>query len=75
MDDKPSGKQTIDVGNDWYFWFATDAFHVDKRLRRLNRRLPSDPCWSLSSAPFKGIGGTLEKLVCCKRKSTLNPRY
>jgi adenylate cyclase len=75
MDDKPSGKQTIDVGNVWYFWFATDAFHVDKRLRRLNRRLPSDPRCKFCNAPFKGIGGALEKLVFGKRQSTLNPRY
>jgi adenylate cyclase len=75
MDDKPSGNKPIDVGNVWYFWFATDAFHVDKRLRRLNRMLPSDPRCKFCNAPFKGIGGALEKMVFGKRQSALNPRY
>lgn len=75
MDIKSSGNKSIDVGNVWYFWFATDAFHIDKRLRRLNRMLPSDPRCKFCNAPFKGIGGTLEKLVFGKRQSDLNPRY
>ena len=37
------GKEPIDIGNVWYVGIATDAFHVDKRLRRLNRRRPRDP--------------------------------
>jgi adenylate cyclase len=75
MQDKPSGNKPIDVGSVWYFWFATDAFHVDKRLRRLNRMLPSDPRCKFCNAPFKGIGGALEKMVFSKRQSALNPRY
>ena len=75
MDDKPDSKQPIDVGNVWYFWFATDAFHVDKRLRRLNRVLPSDPRCKFCNAPFKGVGGALERIVFGKRQSDLNPRY
>ncbi len=69
------GKEPIDIGNVWYFWFATDAFHVDKRLRRLNRRLPSDPRCKFCYAPFRGVGGALERLVFGKRQSALNPRY
>ena len=53
------GKEPVDVGNVWYFWFATDAFHVDKRLRRLNRRLPSDPRCKFCNAPFRGVGGAV----------------
>lgn len=68
-------KNSIDVGNVWYFWFSTDAFHVDKRLRRLNRRLPSDPRCKFCNAPFRGIGGALERIVFGKRQSALNPRY
>ncbi len=64
-----------DVGSVWYFWFATDAFHIDKRLRRLNRRLPSDPRCRFCNAPFRGIGGTLERMLFGKRQSSLNPRY
>jgi adenylate cyclase len=74
LNDKP-GEKTIDVGNVWYFWFSTDAFHVDKRLRRLNRRLPSDPRCKFCNAPFRGIGGALERVVFGKRQSALNPRY
>jgi len=68
-------KNPPDVGSVWYFWFATDAFHVDKRLRRLNRRLPRDPRCKFCNAPFRGIGGTLERIVFGKRQSALNPRY
>jgi len=68
-------KKPIDVGNVWWFWFSTDAFHVDKRLRRLNRMLPSDPRCKFCNAPFKGIGGTLERVVFGKRQSDLNPRF
>jgi adenylate cyclase len=74
LNEKPGGKP-IDVGNVWYFWFSTDAFHVDKRLRRLNRRLPSDPRCKFCNAPFRGIGGALERVVFGKRQSALNPRY
>ena len=64
-----------DVGSIWYFWFATDAFHVDKRLRRLNRRLPSEPRCRFCNAPFRGMGGALERMLFGKRQSSLNPRY
>lgn len=70
-----SGNKNIDIGNVWYFWFATDAFHVDKRLRRLNRLLPSDPRCKFCNAPFRGFGGALERVVFGKRQSDLNPRY
>ncbi len=69
------GKKPIDVGNIWYFWFATDAFFVDKRLRRFNRLLPSDPRCKFCNAPFRGVGGALGRLVFGKRQSDLNPRY
>ena len=68
-------KKAIDVGNVWYFWFSTNAFHVDKRLRRLNRMLPSDPRCKFCNAPFKGIGGTLERIIFGKGQSDLNPRF
>lgn len=74
MNENPR-KSDIDVGNVWYFWFSTDAFHVDKRLRRLNRMLPADPRCKFCNAPFRGIGGALERVVFGKRQSALNPRY
>jgi adenylate cyclase len=67
--------KSIDVGEVWWFWFNTSAFHVDKRLRRLNRMLPSDPRCKFCSAPFSGIGGALERAVFGKRQSSLNPRF
>ena len=30
----------VDVGDVWWFWFTTNAFDVDKRLRRIFRILP-----------------------------------
>lgn len=71
MDDK----KAVEVGNVWYFWFSTNAFHVDKQLRRLNRMLPSEPRCKFCNAPFKGIGGRLERIVFGKAQSTLNPRF
>lgn len=68
-------KKPVDVGNVWWFWFSTSAFDVDKRLRRLNRRLPSDPRCRFCNAPFSGIGGALERMLFGKRQSSLNPRY
>ena len=68
-------KKSIDVGEVWWFWFNTSAFHVDKRLRRLNRMLPSDPRCKFCSAPFSGVGGALERAVFGKRQSDLNPRF
>lgn len=68
-------KEPLDVGSVWHFWFSTNAFHVDKRLRRLNRILPSDPRCKFCNAPFRGIGGALERMVFGKAQSALNPRY
>lgn len=68
-------RSPIDVGNVWWFWFSTNAFFVDKRLRRLNRMLPRDPRCKFCNAPFRGVGGALERVVFGKRQSTLNPRY
>jgi adenylate cyclase len=68
-------KKPVDAGTVWWFWFNTSAFDVDKRLRRINRRLPSDPRCKFCNAPFEGIGGRLERIVFGKRRSDLNPRY
>lgn len=68
-------RKDVDIGSVWYFWFSTDAFHVDKRLRRLNRMLPSEPRCKFCNAPFKGIGGMLEHRIFGKRQSVLNPRF
>jgi len=70
-----SEKKAIEVGNIWYFWFSTNAFHVDKRLRRVNRVLPSDPRCKFCNAPFKGFGGALERIIFGKAQSDLNPRF
>jgi adenylate cyclase len=68
-------KKTVDVGNVWWFWFTTNAFAVDKRLRRIMRFLPRDPRCKFCNAPFQGIGGTLVRSLFGKQRSALNPRF
>ena len=68
-------KKPVDVGNVWWFWFTTNAFAVDKRLRRFQRVLPHDPRCKFCNAPFQGFGGTLMRLLFRKQRSALNPNY
>ncbi len=70
MDKKP-----VDVGSVWWFWFTTNAFAVDKRLRRIMRLLPEDPRCKFCNAPFRGIGGRLVRAMFGKQRSQLNPNY
>ena len=70
-----SGTQSNDVGKVWWFWFSTNAFFVDKRLRQIFRVLPSDPRCKFCNAPFRGLGGTLVRLIFRKERSNLNPRF
>ena len=70
-----SDKKSVDVGNVWWFWFTTNAFAVDKRLRHILRVLPRDPRCKFCNAPFQGIGAVLVKVLFGKRRSDLNPRY
>jgi adenylate cyclase len=64
---------SLDVSQVWAFWFTTSAFDVDKRLRRIFRRLPSDPRCKFCNAPFRGIGGSIVRTVFHKERSHLNP--
>lgn len=68
-------KKPIDVGNVWWFWFSTNAFAVDKRLRRIMRVLPHDPRCKFCNTPFQGIGGMIARVFFGKQRSSLNPRY
>src|SRR5919112_2782 len=68
-------KKSVDVGNVWWFWFTTNAFAVDKRLRHFQRALPRDPRCKFCNAPFQGIGGALMRVLFRKQRSALNPRY
>ncbi|HSL45539.1 MAG TPA: adenylate/guanylate cyclase domain-containing protein [Anaerolineales bacterium] len=70
-----SDKKSVDVGNVWWFWFTTNAFAVDKRLRHVQGMLPRDPRCKFCNAPFQGIGGALMRVVFGKERSALNPRY
>jgi adenylate cyclase len=70
-----SNSQPPDVGQVWWFWFTTNAFHVDKRLRRLFRLLPRDPRCKFCNAPFQGVGGLLVRAAFGKQRSVLNPRF
>jgi adenylate cyclase len=67
--------KSIDIGNVWWFWFTTNAFAVDKRLRHFQRALPRDPRCKFCNAPFQGIGGALMRVLFRKQRSALNPRY
>jgi len=68
-------KKSVEVGNVWWFWFTTNAFAVDKRLRHVLRVLPRDPRCKFCNAPFQGLGGMLVRTLFGKRRSDLNPRY
>lgn len=68
-------KKSVDVGNVWWFWFTTNAFAVDKRLRHVLRVLPRDPRCKFCNAPFQGVGGAIVRILFGKRRSDLNPRY
>lgn len=68
-------KKSVEVGNVWWFWFTTNAFAVDKRLRHILRVLPRDPRCKFCNAPFQGIGGIIVRTLFGKQRSTLNPRY
>jgi adenylate cyclase len=68
-------KRSVDVGNVWWFWFSTNAFAVDKKLRRVMRTLPHDPRCKFCNTPFQGIGGMLARMLFGKQRSTMNPRY
>lgn len=65
----------IDPDTAWLEWFSTDAFSVDKRLRRTFRLLPRDPRCKFCNAPFQGLGGSLVRIVFGKQRSLLNPRF
>src|SRR5919106_4532039 len=68
-------KKSVDVGNVWWFWFSTNAFAVDKRLRRIMRVLPHDPRCKFCNTPFQGIGGMIARVLFGKQRSALNPRF
>jgi adenylate cyclase len=68
-------KKPVDVGNVWWFWFNTNAFAVDKRLRRIMRTLPRDPRCKFCNTPFQGVGGLIARVVFGKQRSAMNPRF
>jgi len=67
--------KSVDVGKVWWFWFTTNAFAVDKRLRRIMRMLPHDPRCKFCNTPFQGIGGMIARVLFSKQRSALNPRF
>jgi len=77
MDSAPNMRENkpVDVGNVWWFWFSTNAFMVDKRLRRFMRVLPRDPRCKFCNTPFQGVGGMIARMLFGKQRSTMNPRY
>lgn len=76
LDSAPNtNDKKVDVGSVWWFWFSTNAFAVDKRLRRIMRTLPRDPRCKFCNTPFQGFGGMLARVLFGKQRSTMNPRY
>jgi len=67
--------KSVDVGSVWWFWFTTNAFAVDKRLRRIMRALPHDPRCKFCNTPFQGLGGMVARVLFGKQRSSMNPRY
>jgi adenylate cyclase len=65
----------VDIGNVWWFWFTTNAFAVDKSLRRVMRVLPHDPRCKFCNTPFQGLGAMIARVLFGKQRSSLNPRY
>lgn len=70
-----SDTKPLDVGRVWWFWFTTNAFGIDKRLRRIFRMLPHDPRCKFCNAPFQGVGAIIVRAVFGKQRSALNPRF
>jgi adenylate cyclase len=68
-------KKSVDVGSVWWFWFSTNAFAVDKRLRRIMRVLPHDPRCKFCNTPFQGFGAVVARVLFGKQRSAMNPRY
>jgi adenylate cyclase len=68
-------KKSVDIGSVWWFWFTTNAFFVDKRLRRIMRMLPHDPRCKFCNTPFQGVGGVVARVLFNKQRSALNPRF
>ena len=65
----------VDPETVWADWFATSAFSVDKRLRRVFHWLPRDPRCKFCNAPFEGAGAALVKALFGKRRSEMNPQF
>ena len=72
---KTNDGKSVDVGKVWWFWFSSNAFAVDKRLRRLFRMLPHDPRCKFCNAPFQGVGGIVVRALFGKQRSDLNPLF
>ena len=70
-----NANKSVDVGSVWWFWFTTNAFAVDKRLRRIMRVLPHDPRCKFCNTPFQGLGAIVARVLFGKQRSALNPRY
>jgi adenylate cyclase len=70
-----NNKKTVEAGKVWWFWFTTNAFAVDKRLRQIFRMLPQDPRCKFCNAPFQGVGGMVVRALFGKKRSLLNPRF
>jgi adenylate cyclase len=68
-------KNSVDVGNVWWFWYTTNAFAVDKRLRHIVRVLPHDPRCKFCNAPFEGVGSLIVRALFGKERSRLNPSF
>lgn len=58
----------------WRTLLTTGQVEPERRQRRLFKMLPGKPRCNICYAPFKGVGGSIAKLVFGKRPSNLNPQ-
>ena len=65
----------VDPDTVWSDWFSTNAFAVDKRLRRIFLTLPRNPRCKFCNAPFEGIGSVAVRTLFGKQRSMLNPNF
>ena len=57
----------------WHSILTTGFSTNENRYRQLFGRLPSNPRCRICNAPFKGIGGSVVRILLDKRQSNLNP--
>lgn len=74
MTTKPDS-QTPSNEERWREFLTTGAHDLEKRGRRIFRRLPDSPRCKACSAPFEGIGSPIVSLLFGRSQSTVDTRF